>query len=335
MAFVPKNIKYTPEVEIIEMKISAFQSVMRLDKYLVKELPNYMTRNQIQIMLKNGKICVNGKKVKASYPIQPHDFIRVESEKPYDPPLYGENIPLDILYEDDYLMVINKQAGLVVHPGAGTASNTLVNGLIYHSEFLSNENGPLRPGIVHRLDKDTTGVIITVKDNTVHNGISQQFEKRTLDKHYLALVWGTLKENSGTINQPIGRSSKDRAKFAVTADGKASVTHYEVVEEFRFLTLLKIKLETGRTHQIRVHMSHINHPVFGDPHYNGRNQKMITLNLKDRRIASQLLELTESQVLHAQDIEFVHPMTKEKLKITAPLHEEFKEILRILRSDAE
>ena len=200
--------------------------------------------------MKTGRIKSDDKAVKASHLVEPGDHISVEYDLPYSPTIFGENIPLDIVYEDDYLIVVNKPAGLVVHPAAGNASGTLVNALIYHCEHLSNENGLLRPGIVHRLDKDTSGLLISAKDNRVHGSLRSQFSKRTIKKYYYALVWGRFTEDTGEIDAPIGRLPNNRKKYGVVENGRASLTRYEVLERFEFLTLVRVQLETGRTHQI-------------------------------------------------------------------------------------
>jgi len=273
--------------------------------------------------------------VKASHLIMPRETITVDYDMPYAPTLYGENIPLDIVFEDDYLIVVNKPAGLIVHPGAGNATGTLVNALIYHCEHLSNENGLLRPGIVHRLDKDTSGLLISAKDNRVHGNLRTQFSKRTIEKYYYALVWGSFDEDTGEINAPIGRSPKNRKKFTVIEGGRDSLTRYEVLERFEFLTLVRVKLETGRTHQIRVHMTHVNHPLFGDPYYGGRNSKIITLNMRNRALAARLLGILNRQALHARRLIFKHPMTQETLDLKAPMHADFEQVLSILREESQ
>jgi len=321
----------SPRQRTFEFKIARYQHTMRLDKYLTTTLPSEITRNQIQKLIKSGKILVDAKPGKVSQLIEPGQIITVDYELPYDPTLYSENIPLDVVYEDNYLLVINKPPGLIVHPGAGNATGTLVNALLYHCEYLSNENGPYRPGIVHRLDKETSGLLVAAKDNSVHSSLRKQFTNRKIDKRYLALVWGVMKQPSGDINLPIGRSLKDRKKFAVVPDGRESLTRYEVVEQFEFLTLLRLKLETGRTHQIRVHLSHLNHPVFGDPYYGGRNTKMITLNLRNRLLAAKLLSVMKRQALHAQSLSFTHPISGAIVSCEAPLHDDYLEILGLLR----
>jgi 23S rRNA pseudouridine1911/1915/1917 synthase len=286
-------------------------------------------------LIKSGKIRVDQKPVKASHLIMPGEQVLVEYELPYAPTLYGENIALDIIYEDDYLIVVNKPAGLIVHPGAGNATGTLVNALIYHCEHLSNDNGLLRPGIVHRLDKDTSGLLISAKDNRVHGNMRSQFSKRTIQKYYYALVWGQFPDDTGQVDAPIGRSPRNRKKFTVIDTGKPSLTRYEVLERFEFLSLLRIKLETGRTHQIRVHMTHTNHPVFGDPYYGGRNSKMITLNMRNRQLAAKLLGMLNRQALHARRLIFKHPMTNEPMDLKAPLHEDLEAVLDVLRSESQ
>ncbi len=273
--------------------------------------------------------------MKASHLVEPGEHITVEYEMQYSPTLYAENIALDIVYEDDYLIVVNKQPGLIVHPGAGNSTGTLVNALIYHCEHLSNDNGLLRPGIVHRLDKDTSGLLISAKDNSIHGNLRSQFSKRTIEKYYYALVWGRFDEDKGEINAPIGRSPKNRKKFTVIDTGKPSLSLYEVVERFEFLTLVRVKLETGRTHQIRVHMTHVNHPIFGDPYYGGRNSKIITLNMRNRQLAATLLGMLNRQALHARRLIFKHPISNEVMDLRAPMHDDFNQVLDVLREESQ
>ena len=285
--------------------------------------------------MKTGKITADNRVVKASHLVEPGEHIVVKYEMPYSPTLYAENIALDVVYEDDYLIVVNKPAGLIVHPGAGNATGTLVNALIYHCEHLSNDNGLLRPGIVHRLDKDTSGLLISAKDNSIHGNLRSQFSKRTIEKYYYTLVWGQFADDRGEIDAPIGRHPKNRKKFTVIESGRASLTRYEVIERFEFLTLLRVKLETGRTHQIRVHMTHSNHPVFGDPYYGGRNSKIITLNMRNRQLAARLLGMLNRQALHARRLIFNHPVTDEVMDLRAPLHEDYEQVLAILREESQ
>ncbi len=273
--------------------------------------------------------------MKASHLVEPGEHITVLYETQNAPTLYAENIALDIVYEDDYLIVVNKQPGLIVHPGAGNSTGTLVNALIYHCEHLSNENGLLRPGIVHRLDKDTSGLLISAKDNSIHGNLRSQFSKRTIEKYYYALVWGRFDEDKGEINAPIGRSPKNRKKFTVIESGRDSLSLYEVVERFEFLTLVRVKLETGRTHQIRVHMTHVNHPIFGDPYYGGRNSKIITLNLRNRQLAARLLGMLNRQALHARRLIFKHPISDEIMDLRAPMHDDYEQVLKVLREESQ
>ncbi len=298
-------------------------------------MPTHITRSQVQKLLKSGKIHVDGKQVKASHLIEPGEHLSVEYEMQYAPTLYAENIALDIVYEDDYLIVVNKQPGLIVHPGAGNATGTLVNALIYHCEHLSNDNGLLRPGIVHRLDKDTSGLLISAKDNSIHGNLRSQFSKRTIEKFYYALVWGQFDEDTGEIDAPIGRSPKNRKKFTVIETGKPALSRYEVIERFEFLTLVRVKLETGRTHQIRVHMTYVNHPIFGDPYYGGRISKIITLNMRNRQLAARLLEMLNRQALHARRLIFSHPVTHETMDLRAPMHTDFEQVLGVLRAESK
>ena len=324
-----------PRVEVFHIKVPGFQTPLRIDKFLASRLPSHISRSQLQKLLKNGLVTVDRRVVKASYQVRPNEEIEVKYEPPYEPTIYGENIPLDILYEDPYLLVINKPPGLVVHPGAGNATHTLVNALVYHCDHLSNENGPLRPGIVHRLDKDTSGVMLTAKDNRVHAGLRRQFTHRRIEKEYLALVWGQFTEDEGLIDLPIGRHPRHRKKFAVVPQGRPSRTRFRVLERFSFLTLLQLELETGRTHQIRVHLSHLGHPVFGDPFYGGRSSRLGSLPPAQRRLAARLLELIPRQALHARRLSFIHPITSKRLTIEAPLADDFQQILDELHHEGD
>ncbi len=322
------DIAFPPgRTEVYQIQVPRFQTPVRIDKFLAARLPAQISRNQLQKLLKNGLVTVDGQPVKASYLVRPNQEIVVKYDPPYEPVIYGEKIPLDILYEDPYLLVINKPPGLIVHPGAGNATHTLVNALVYHCEHLSNKNGPLRPGIVHRLDKDTSGVMITAKDNRVHAGLRSQFTHRRIEKEYLALVWGLFSEDEGLIDLPIGRHPRNRKKFAVIPQGRPSRTRFKVLERFDFLTLLQLQLETGRTHQIRVHLSHVGHPVFGDPFYGGRNTRLGSLPPAHRRRAAHLLELINRQALHARRLTFIHPISSKRLTVEAPLPADFQQVL--------
>ena len=287
---------------------------IRVDKLLSERFPD-LSRANIQRLIEQGKITLNGGKLRPSYKGKIGDIIQIEDEEPKEIELKPENIPLDVLYEDNDIIVINKAKGMVVHPGNGNPDGTLVNAILAKcKDSLSGIGGEIRPGIVHRLDKDTSGVIIVAKNDKAHMELSRQIQAREVKKIYWALVRGIIKENEATINMPIGRSTKDRKKMAVRKDGKEAITHFKVLKRWGAYTLLEVHIETGRTHQIRVHLSQIGYPVVGDAVYsNGKNRFGV-----------------EGQMLHAKSIEFMHPTKKEKLKIEAPLPEYFVEVLNKL-----
>lgn len=280
----------------------------RLDKFLSRHIPD-ISRSKIQQAVKDGQVLVNGQAVKANYKLKEDDHVRMEYEEEVLE-LVSEEVPLDIIYEDDTVLVLNKPSGLVVHPAPGHPDGTLVNRLLAHTSRLSDINGEFRPGIVHRLDKDTSGILVVAKTNQAHEDLAQQFKLNLPLREYAALVHGHMDSPKGTINMPLGRDPHNRIKFAVQPDGKASVTHFKVEKEFKSLSLLKVQLETGRTHQIRVHLSHIDHPVYGDYLY-GSPQK-----LADDRYC-----------LHAKRIGFRHPVTQEWMEFETELPDFFQKIL--------
>ena len=299
------------------MKIKANSSVanLRLDKALTILLED-VSRSKIQSHLENGCILVNGKVEKSSYKLSEGDVITVEDFKPEVSDLNPEDIPLDIVYEDDDVIVVNKPIGLVVHPGAGNEQHTLANALKFHSENLSSLNGEFRPGIVHRIDKDTAGLLLVAKNDQAHAFLSSQLVDHTLGRKYYALVLGVIPENEGKIIAPIGRDQKFRQKMAVDLlRGKEAETNFKVVERFRECTLVECALKTGRTHQIRVHMTYIGHPVIGDPIY-GKGNRVI---------------YDEGQLLFAHEIHLIHPKTKKEMTFSVDLPTYFKEILEKLR----
>ena len=299
------------------MKIKANSSVanLRLDKALTILLED-VSRSKIQSHLENGCILVNGKAEKPSYKLSEGDIITVEDFKSEVSDLNPEDIPLDIVYEDDDVIVVNKPKGLVVHPGAGNEEHTLANALKFHSENLSSLNGEFRPGIVHRIDKDTAGLLLVAKNDQAHAFLSNQLVDHTLGRKYYALVLGVIPENEGKIIAPIGRDQKFRQKMAVDLlRGKEAETNFKVVERFRECTLVECALKTGRTHQIRVHMTYIGHPVIGDPIY-GKGNRVI---------------YDEGQLLFAHEIHFIHPKTKKEMTFSVDLPAYFKEILEKLR----
>lgn len=297
-----------------EVIITKEQEGMRIDK-VIDEKFQKISRSAIQRLMEEEKILLNEKTVKASYKVKCGDIITIYKEEPKEVSLKAQEIDLDVLYEDNDIIVINKPKGMVVHPGNGNPDGTLANAVLARCKgSLSGIGGEIRPGIVHRLDKDTSGVIIVAKNDQAHIEMSKQIQNREVKKTYYALVRGCIKENEATINMPIGRSQKDRKKMAVTKDGKEAITHFSVLNRWDNYTLLKVNIETGRTHQIRVHLAEIGYPVVGDMVYsNGKNPFGV-----------------EGQMLHAKKLEFKHPITKEDLSIEAPLPEYFEKIINEL-----
>ena len=295
------------------MIVEINDSGKRIDKYL-NENTEY-TRSKIQKMIENGNILVNDIKVKDSYKVKENDYITIEAlEETTD--ILPENIPLDIYYEDDDLIVVNKPSGMVVHPAPGNYTGTLVNALIYHTNNLSKVNTNIRPGIVHRIDADTSGLLLVAKNDKSHNILAEAIQKKEVVREYIALVEGIIMEDTATIDAPIGRDKKDRKKMTVTSENsKDAVTHIRVLERYKDSTLIRCKLETGRTHQIRVHLSYIGHPVVNDPVYGHK----------------KLIDKDFGQMLHAEKLGFVHPTTKEYMEFTAPLPEYFEKLLEKLR----
>lgn len=287
----------------------------RIDKYM-SILIDSLSRSFIQKMMKEEKVLVNGKPVKANYRLKTEDEICFELPEAVEPDIEPENIPLHILYEDADVLVVNKPKGMVVHPAAGHYSGTLVNALMYHCRgSLSGINGCLRPGIVHRIDMDTTGSLIVCKNDIAHASIAAQLKEHSIVRRYRAIVWGVIKEEEGCVDVPIGRHPSERKKMAAgVRNGKEAVTHYRVLERFRSYTYIECRLETGRTHQIRVHMDSIGHPILGDPVYG------------NRKCPFQL----QGQTLHAMTLGFVHPVTGEYVETTAPLPGYFQHLLDTL-----
>ena len=287
----------------------------RLDKYIADK-KNKLSRAIIQKMIAEEKILVNGKKAKNSYKVNTGDIIKIEESAPKeDFKLKPQKMDLDIIYEDNDIIIVNKEKGMVVHPGNGNPDGTLANAVLERcKESLSGIGGTIRPGIVHRIDKDTSGLVIIAKNDNAHINISKQIQERKVTKTYIALVRGNIKEKEATINMPIGRSMQDRKKMAVTKKGKEAITHFKVLKRYDGFTLLELKIETGRTHQIRVHMAEIGYPIVGDTVYsNGKNPFNIT-----------------GQMLHAAKLEFVHPTTNQKVTFEAPLPEYFSNVLKML-----
>lgn len=344
------NVEYIEHV--FEFTATKGQKPVRLDVYLTNYVES-ATRNKVQKAIEDGLVTVNGKIAKSNKKVQPLDHIVCKIMKPPPIQLTPEDIPINVVYEDDYYLIVNKPAGMVSHPGFGNRNGTLVNALLWHlgvrdainiesddnDEDEESDEGQIyssdavRPGLVHRLDKDTSGLLVISKNIEIHNYLSGLFKKRTIDKTYYALVWGKLDNKSGTIETNIGRSKRNRKIFEVQEKtGKHSITDYEVIDEFENTSLLKVKLRTGRTHQIRVHMSYIKHPIFGDPVYGG--DKIIynfSSNFK-RKFFEKLLSQISRQMLHAKSLGFIHPVSKEQVFYDSELPDDFAFILNQLKT---
>ncbi|MTT32034.1 RluA family pseudouridine synthase [Terrilactibacillus sp. BCM23-1] len=303
-------------MEVLSKVIREDEQGERLDKWVSQTLPD-QSRSRIQELIKTNCIKVNGKSVKPNYRISPNDEIMITIVDPEPLDVIPEDIPLDIVYEDASVLVVNKPRGMVVHPAPGHPNGTLVNALMYHCKDLSGINGVLRPGIVHRIDKDTSGLIMIAKNDEAHHSLVEQLKAKTTHRIYKAIVHGVITHDEGTIDAPIGRAESDRKKMAVTKlHSREAVTHFDVEERFDGYTYVSCKLETGRTHQIRVHMAYIGHPVAGDPKYGPKK----TLGIK-------------GQALHAAELGFVHPVSKEKMIFKAPLPKDMEKELKKLRAN--
>ena len=302
-------IELTPETE---------QEGMRLDKYLAESLPDY-SRSFLQQLIQSGSVSVNQKTIKTSYKVKCGDFIHVSVPEPETADIEPENIPLEILFEDEDLIVVNKPQGMVVHPAAGHTTGTLVNALMYHcGDSLSSINGVERPGIVHRIDKDTSGLLVVCKSDRAHRGLALQFADHSIHRIYTAICHGTIKE-PGVVDAPLARDPKDRKRIAIRPEGRRAVTHFEPIQALKQdFTLVQCRLETGRTHQIRVHMASLRHPILGDPVY---GPKKCPFNLP-------------GQMLHAGELGFIHPVTGEMMSFRKGLPEEFERILKHLSAEA-
>ena len=293
------------------MIVKVVENNIRIDKYLSNNTD--LSRTLISKMIDNRYILVNDKPTKNNYKVKENDIIKIDESFKEETNIEPEEMKLNIVYEDNDIIIVNKPSGMVVHPGNGNYSGTLVNGLMYYTNSLSDINGEVRPGIVHRIDKDTSGLIIIAKNNKTHEILSDYFKNKTITRTYIALVKGEINTNSGTIDAPIGRSDKDRKKMSVTSkNSKNAITHFTVLKRYKGYTLIKCKLDTGRTHQIRVHMNYIGHPVYNDPVYT--NDKCSDFG----------------QFLHSYSMEFIHPITKEKMYFECPLPEYFTEFLKCL-----
>lgn len=307
------------------------QSPLRIDKWLMNKVEN-ATRNKIQDAAKNGSIFVNGTPVKSNYKVKPNDQVRVLFQyPPHENLLVAEDIPLDIVYEDDQLLVVNKPAGMVVHPGHGNYSGTLINALIFHFDNLPN-NSSERPGLVHRIDKDTSGLLVVAKTEHAMAHLTAQFKAKTSEREYVAIVWGNLEDDQGTIEGNIGRHPKNRLQNTVFLDdeadkGKLAVTHYKVLERLGYVTLVSCKLETGRTHQIRVHMKHIGHTLFNDERYGGNLILKGTTFTKYKQFVENCFKVLPRQALHAKTLGFMHPTKNEFMSFDTPIPQDMQDCI--------
>lgn len=307
------------------------QQVMRIDKYLVNRMMN-TSRSKIQAAAEAGNILVNERAVKSNYKIKPEEIISIVlPHPPRDTEILPEDIPLDVIFEDEHILVINKNAGLVVHPGVGNYTGTLINALYYYFRDLPLfQTGDMRPGLVHRLDKNTSGILLIAKTELSLNRLAKQFYDRTTSRKYLALVWGSLDEEEGRIEGHIGRDLKDRKKMTVFSDGsqgKPAVTHYKLLERLGYLSLVECRLETGRTHQIRVHFKHIRHPLFNDDTYGGDQILKGTTFTKYKQFVQNCFQILPRHALHAKSLGFEHPATGEKMFFDSELPEDMTQVI--------
>jgi len=314
--------------EHVSIKVDKGQEPLRVDKFIINRIES-TSRNRIQLAAKNGFVFVNNKPVKSNYKVKPLDEVKIMLTFPKrEVELIGEDIPLDIVYEDDSFLIVNKPSGMVVHPGHGNYSGTMLNGLIKH--FENNNINNFQPGLVHRIDKNTTGLLVVSKNEESLMFLTKQFYERTVSRSYFALVWGDVADDIGRIEGNIGRSLKDRKIMDVFTDsqrGKHAVTNYKVVKRFGYVTLVECKLETGRTHQIRVHFKHINHPLFNDPQYGGNRIMKGTVFNKYKQFVNNCFKIIPRQALHACSLGFIHPITKEKVLFQSPLPKDFTSLL--------
>lgn len=314
-----------PDNETLTLEVSESDVGTRLDAFLASQIDGW-SRARLQRLIESGDVLVNSTQAKASYKVAAKDEIEVELASATVSNFTPENIPLEIIFEDDHLIVINKPAGLVVHPAAGIQSGTLANALAYHFQQLSNA-GSIRPGIVHRLDKDTSGLLVAAKTESAHENLSDQFRAREVFKSYIALVYGVVKQASGRIEQPIARDPRNRTRMAIVAGGRGALSLYKVHRSFDSFTLLDVELKTGRTHQIRVHLSWLKHPVVGDELYAGGRDN----NVQDVQLRAQIRKL-KRQFLHAEQLGFRHPQTGEQLRFVAPLPAPLSNLLEKLET---
>jgi len=322
----------SPEVTVYELRSAPNARRVRLDQFITRSVEN-ASRTKVKSLIEAGGVTVNGRVVeKAGRLVLPGDTVVCTVPKPPPPEVRPEKIPLDILYEDDDILIVNKPAGMVTHPAYGNYTGTLVNALLYHTEQLSSKRGEERPGILHRLDKDTSGLLAVAKNDRAHQLIARQFADHSIEREYQAIVWGSMKQSQGTVEAPLARHTSDRKKMAVVEGGKHAVTHYEVLEDLTYFSLLRLQLQTGRTHQIRVHLTSIRHPLFGDPTYGGRRIHYGNVTGRYKAFINEMLAAMPRQALHARTLGFIHPATGEKVRFSSELPDDMQDLLRNIRA---
>jgi 23S rRNA pseudouridine1911/1915/1917 synthase len=326
------NENHAP-TKIVELMVPRDIAAERLDRYLGHITDLELSRTRIQRLIDAGLITVDNNKATNRQKLSGGETIQIAIPPPAKSELEPEDIPLDVVFEDEYLLIVDKPAGMVTHPGAGNFQGTLVNALLYYSRELSAIGGLDRPGIVHRLDRDTSGLLMIAKNDDIHLRLQKEMQERKVEKKYLALICGHLKAAKGVIDMRIGRSSRERKKMTVLkTGGRESLTEYLLLERYRLYDFLEVTLHTGRTHQIRVHFSHLGHPVFGDSEYGGRQKWHRGIFTPDRLLAQKALEIMPRQALHARRLGFVHPISKKKIVIESKLPDDFKSLLEFLKS---
>lgn len=316
---------------ILKLAVSENEHGSRVDVFCTHKIEGF-SRSHFTKLAAAGHITIDNQPVKASHKVRPGETLVVEMAPP--PPIEAqpEDIPLDIIYEDEFLLIVNKPSGMVCHPAAGNYTGTLVNGLLYYFSKLKDFSEKIRPGLVHRLDKNTSGLLVIAKTEQILAQLQAMMKKRLIERKYTALVWGKMGQVDGTIDLPLGRSPSDRKKMKVFgAKNRESITHYKVVKSYSIAEMLSVKLQTGRTHQIRVHLSYYGHPVIGDPTYGGRSKSVVKFTGKKKQLALSLLRILESQALHAKHLSFEHPVTKEMMEFSSDLPDDIQKAIEILK----
>lgn len=315
------------EETVYKLRAAPNAAKVRLDQFITRSVQN-ASRSKVQQLIESGGVTVNSEVVmKSGRLVAAGDVVICRVPKPPPPDVVAEDIPLDVVYEDEEVLVVNKPAGMVSHPAHGNYTGTLVNALLHYTENLSLERGRERAGILHRLDKDTSGLICVAKNERAHAFLARQFADRSIGREYHAIVWGSLKNSTGVIEAPLARHKSDRKKMAVIEGGKQAITTYRVIKDYGPLSLVALKLQTGRTHQIRVHLAHIHHPVFGDPTYGGRRILYGNITQSYKALINSLLTIMKRQALHARSLEFIHPVTKQKMVFQSKLPEDMKTLI--------